>query len=215
MLQRPTVRLPGGAAMVAHRRPPPDGEDLMHRDGGGVPSPRKCLTQEATYRDRRGSDDVPILHATKRTRQTDRLRPSVRQGPLGQGFHALFQGHIAPPIAGGPRHGGHLTLQRRAQHIRLVGSPGVPAELTMARTNIPRFSVRSRAITPHCLQSRSISCWGSIASKTSRTSSPVMALPAGPSPHILSCRYLSRGRVTHAVAAASSGPASQVPGALA
>jgi len=124
--QRPTVMLPGGAAMVAHRRPAPDGEDLMHLDGGVVPSPRKCLTQGVTPRDRRGIDDVPILHATKRTSPIDRLRLSVRQGPLGQGFHELFQGHVAPPLEGGSRHVGHLTLQIRAQDIRLVGSPRCP-----------------------------------------------------------------------------------------
>jgi hypothetical protein len=98
----------------------------MYRDGGVVPRPRKCLTPGVTHRDRRGIDAVPILHATKRTRQINLLCPGVGQGPLGQGFHALLQANVEPPVAGGPRHVWHLTLQVRAQDIRLVGSPRCP-----------------------------------------------------------------------------------------
>ena len=69
-----------------------------------------------------------------------------------------------------------LNLQVRAQDISLVGAPRVPAKITIARTNIPRFSLRSRSMTSNCWQRPSIFCWGSIGSKTCRTSSPVMAL---------------------------------------
>jgi hypothetical protein len=154
----PTVTLPGGYEMAEPGRPTPDGEDIMPFDGGAISSPRKSLTQGVTHRDRRGIDEARILHATKRTRQVDLLSPSVRQGPLGQGFHELFQGHIESLVERGPRSACHLTLQVRTQDLHMVGAPGVPAAITTARKNIPRCSLRRRSMTPNCLQSRSISC---------------------------------------------------------
>jgi hypothetical protein len=109
----PTVTLPGGYEMAEPGRPAPNGEDIMPFDGGVISSPRKSLTQGVTHRDRRGIDEARILHATKRTRQVDLLSPSVRQGPLGQGFHELFQGHIESLVESGPRRACHLTLQVR------------------------------------------------------------------------------------------------------
>jgi hypothetical protein len=112
-LQMPTVTLPGGYEMAEPGRPAPNGEDIMPFDGGVISSPRKSLTQGVTHRDRRGIDEARILHATKRTRQVDLLSLSVRQGPLGQGFHELFQGHIESLVESGPRRACHLTLQVR------------------------------------------------------------------------------------------------------
>ena len=134
-LQMPTVTLPGGYETAEPGRPAPNGEDIMPFDGGVISSPRKSLTQGVTHRDRRGIDEARILHATKRTRQVDLLSPRICQGPLGQGFHELFQGHIESLVESGPRRACHLTLQVRTQDLHMIGVPGVPAAITMARMN--------------------------------------------------------------------------------
>jgi hypothetical protein len=84
--------LPGGAAMVAPRRPAAAREDCMDRDGRVVPGPGKCLAQGVTNRDRRGLADVPVVHGPQWTGQIDltcslRAVPSclVRPRPLWRG----------------------------------------------------------------------------------------------------------------------------------
>src|SRR5262245_25251305 len=54
--------------------------------------------------------------------------------------------------------------------------------MTIARTNIPRCSLRCRSITPHCRHRRSISPWGNSSSNTARTSLPVILSPPSISP---------------------------------
>src|SRR5919199_317806 len=81
-----------------------------------------------------------------------------------------------PMLVAGPQPGQAGIGEVRQQ---ATPSPGLidrqmPAAMTMARTNIPRCSLRWRSITPHCAHSRSMSCCGRIVSNTSRTSSPVM-----------------------------------------
>src|SRR5882724_2807025 len=119
-LQMPTVMLPRGAEMVAHRRSTTDREHFMHLERRVVPRPGKLLAQGVTYRNRRRIDDIPVGHATQRARQIHLLRPGVGQRTVGKHLHALFQGLIEPPIEGGTRHMGHLTLQIGAQDVRLI-----------------------------------------------------------------------------------------------
>ena len=108
------VMLAGRTDMVAPRSATADREDFVHLEGGITSRPGILLDQRVADRDRRGIDTLPVGHVTERPRQIDLLRPGVGQGPVGQGRHAPCQRRTEPPIAGGPRHVGHLTLQRRA-----------------------------------------------------------------------------------------------------
>ena len=90
--ERPAVMLPSGAEMVAHRRPAADRDHLMDLARCIVPSPGKLLAQGVTHPDRRGIDNVPILHTTERSGQIDLLRMGVGEPPLGQGLHPCSSG---------------------------------------------------------------------------------------------------------------------------
>jgi hypothetical protein len=124
--EMPAVMLPRGAAMVAHRRPAAAREHLMALERRLVPGPRTRLAQGVTHRDRRGINEVPILHATERCGQLDLLRSGLGQRARGQGRHTLFERRLKPPIASGTRHVGDCTLQRRPQPIRLIGAAWGP-----------------------------------------------------------------------------------------
>jgi hypothetical protein len=112
--QMPAVMLPGGAEMVAHRGIAADGEDRMPLERRIIPGPRKLLAQGVADRDRRRSDDVPILDPTERFRRIDLLRLGIGAGTVGQGGHEPVERRVAPPRAGGTRHAGDFTLQSRA-----------------------------------------------------------------------------------------------------
>jgi hypothetical protein len=66
-----------------------------------------------------------------------------------------------------------------------VCSPGILAEIATARTDVSRFRLHCRLITPNCWQRRLISAWSNRASQTCRTSSPVVASPSATSLHVL------------------------------
>ena len=125
-LQMPAVMLPGGAAVVAHWCPAPDGEDFMDLDRRVVASSGKVVEQGIADRHRRGINDVPILYPAQGAWQVDLLGPGVRQGALRQGRHTLLEGHIEPPIERGARDPWHFTLQVGAQDIRLIGAARRP-----------------------------------------------------------------------------------------
>jgi hypothetical protein len=142
--------------MVADWCPAANGEACMHLDGCIVPRPGQRLAQRVVDRDGRGIDHGPVRHVAEGSRQINLLHLGVGQGQVGQRRHAPLEGHLEPPIASGTRDVGHLTLQIRAQNVRLIGTPGVSAETIMARMNIPRFSLRCHSITLHGLSLRSV-----------------------------------------------------------
>ena len=125
-LQMAAVMRAGRTAMVRHRCPAADGEDVMDLQGRVPPCPRALLAPRLADRHRRGLDDGPVGDPTQRTPEIDRRRSGVGPGPGRQGRPAPFQRRIEPPIAGGPSDRRHLTLQRRTQDIRRIGAPWGP-----------------------------------------------------------------------------------------
>jgi hypothetical protein len=189
-LQMAAVMLPRGAEVVAHWCPAADGENFMDLDGCVLPAPRELLTQGAAHGDRGGIDDIPILDLTQDAPRINLLRAGIGQGALGQGGHELFKGFIEPAIEGRAGDPWSRTFKIRPQDIRLVGSPGGAAAMTIARTKVPRSSLRCRSITPNRMHKPSMASCGRIASKTCRTSSPVMAAPL-----IMPCPFIVHQRV--------------------
>ncbi|MGH8070225.1 MAG: hypothetical protein ACRERE_34285, partial [Candidatus Entotheonellia bacterium] len=198
--QMPAIMLPGGADVGAHRCPTADREDLLHVHRGGFPRPGALLAQGVAPRARRRIDAVPVVHATKGTRQLDLRRPRRGQGALGPRRHEPLQGCIKPAIAGGAGDLGPLTRQRRAQDVGLVGSARRPRgndhrtpphpEVQLA---LPRhaITVHAQAVDRLLGQDRLEHC------------APVVARPVGSRLGPLSALALlvpHRGGVEHAVA---------------
>jgi hypothetical protein len=121
---------------------------------------------------------VPVLDRRQDSRQMDLQGLGIGRGALGQRRHALCGGCIKPAIERGAGDAQPLTRKSRTQDISPVGPPGLPAKVLMARTTNPRFSLSYRSITPHCTPKPSLASWGSLASNTWRTSSPVMSAPS-------------------------------------
>jgi hypothetical protein len=100
----------------------PSGESCMHLERCVVSGARNVRDQRVTDLDRGGIYHVPILDRAERAWPIDWLCPSVRQGPLRQCHHALFQGAIEPPIEGRTRDPGHRTRQGGPPHVGLIGT---------------------------------------------------------------------------------------------
>jgi hypothetical protein len=119
--EMPAVMRAGGTEVVAPRRPAAHGEDCMHLERRIRPSAGTLLTQGVTHPDRRGIDDVPILHATEWSRHIDWLRSGISDGTLRQSRHEAFEGLSEPPLEGRPCDRWHLTLQVGPQDVGLIG----------------------------------------------------------------------------------------------
>jgi hypothetical protein len=59
-------------------------------------------------------------------RQSDRLRPRIRQRLLRQRLHEPFEGRIEPPIERRARHPWDLRLEVGRQDVRLIGAARGP-----------------------------------------------------------------------------------------
>jgi hypothetical protein len=123
---RPAVRLPSGAARVAHRRAAADREDVMHVDRRSVASPRTGIQQGLANRYGRGIHDGPVLHSTQRSRQIARRRLSSPQGAFGQRRHTRFEGCVEPPLARCPCDLWHCKLQGGTPDVGWLGAAWRP-----------------------------------------------------------------------------------------
>jgi hypothetical protein len=171
--QMAAVMLPGRTALGLNGRPTADGEACMPRDGGGASRPgtrsaQRTVTGVAASLDHSCTPHRGPDSSTGCARASAKARSA--RAPMHRSRGASHQREQADRATGGTSHA-------RDDRNTSAGEapPGVPAEMTIARTHIPRCSVRGRSMTLNGSQRRSISSWGRIASQTCRTSSPVMA----------------------------------------
>jgi len=97
---------------------------------------------------------------------------------LGDPRQQALERFVKPLVKGRPADFRNVLVDVGTKRVRLDPAAGVPAEITIARTNATTSSLRSRFTTPSSAAQRTMSSSGTTASKIRWTPLPFMSHPS-------------------------------------